>query len=295
MIERRDHRPPVTYTTFKARDLGSDTAELFSKAAKDAYDRFQPQAMLVGASCTAELIQDDPGGLMSALDLPIPVVPLELPSYQRKENWGAAETFYQLVRGLIGRNDGTTPVGSPRASARARTSWAPPRSASGTATTSPRSPGCWTSWDRRQRRRPDGRDPHDLQRIPRGRRQHPAVPRDRGQPPLAGARVEDARDRDGPLSASTPPASSSRSGRNLRGRSAPLLDAMPTRLPWWSRSVDSNYLTGKRVFVFGDGTHALAAARVAKEEMGFEVVGLGTYPRVRPGGARAANSTASRR
>ena len=40
---------------------------------------------MVGASCTAELIQDDPGGLASALDLPIPVIPLELPAYQRKE------------------------------------------------------------------------------------------------------------------------------------------------------------------------------------------------------------------
>jgi light-independent protochlorophyllide reductase subunit N len=29
MIERRDQRPPVTYTTFQARDLGGDTAELF--------------------------------------------------------------------------------------------------------------------------------------------------------------------------------------------------------------------------------------------------------------------------
>ena len=28
MIERRGERPPVTYTTFQARDLGSDTAEL---------------------------------------------------------------------------------------------------------------------------------------------------------------------------------------------------------------------------------------------------------------------------
>ena len=27
MIERRDHRPPVTYTTFQARDLGADLAE----------------------------------------------------------------------------------------------------------------------------------------------------------------------------------------------------------------------------------------------------------------------------
>ncbi len=28
MIERRGARPPVTYTTFQARDLGGDTAEL---------------------------------------------------------------------------------------------------------------------------------------------------------------------------------------------------------------------------------------------------------------------------
>ena len=58
--------------------------------------------MLVGASCTGELIQDDPGGLARALNLPIPVVPLDLPSYQRKENWGASETFYQLVRAMAG-------------------------------------------------------------------------------------------------------------------------------------------------------------------------------------------------
>jgi light-independent protochlorophyllide reductase subunit B len=51
------------------------------------------------------------------------------------------------------------------------------------------------------------------------------------------------------------------------------------RLPWWSKSVDSNYLTGKRVFVFGDATHAVAAARVAVEEMGFKLVGLGAYNR----------------
>ena len=36
MIERRDHRPPVTYTTFQARDLGKDTADLFQRAARDA-------------------------------------------------------------------------------------------------------------------------------------------------------------------------------------------------------------------------------------------------------------------
>ncbi len=100
MIERRPKRPPVTYTTFQARDLGGDTAELFKTAVAEAYERFHPQAILVGASCTAELIQDDPGGLAQALNLPVPVIPLELPAYQKKENWGAAETFYRLVRAL---------------------------------------------------------------------------------------------------------------------------------------------------------------------------------------------------
>ena len=102
MIERQGQRPPVSYTTFQARDLGGDTAALFKNSVRDAYDQFRPEAMIVGASCTAELIQDDPGGLARALDLPIPVVPLELPAYQRKENWGASETFYQLVRALSG-------------------------------------------------------------------------------------------------------------------------------------------------------------------------------------------------
>ena len=36
MIERLKKRPPVTYTTFQARDLGSDTADLFKEAARDA-------------------------------------------------------------------------------------------------------------------------------------------------------------------------------------------------------------------------------------------------------------------
>ncbi len=134
MIERRSARPPVTYTTFQARDLGGDTAELFKNAARDAYERFQPQALLVGASCTAELIQDDPGGLARALDLPVPVVAVELPAYQKKENWGAAETFYQLVRACAGPH--APPPGTLRARvpAHAAICWARARWASATAT-----------------------------------------------------------------------------------------------------------------------------------------------------------------
>ncbi|MBK5914123.1 nitrogenase component 1, partial [Rhodocyclus purpureus] len=103
MIERRAARPPVSYTTFSARDLGGDTAECFKRAARNAVARHAPQALIVGASCTGELIQDDPGGLAQALGLPIPVIPLELSSYQRREHWGAAETFYQLVRAMSPR------------------------------------------------------------------------------------------------------------------------------------------------------------------------------------------------
>ncbi|MFN7158756.1 MAG: nitrogenase component 1, partial [Erythrobacter cryptus] len=59
----------------------------------------------------------------------------------------------------------------------------------------------------------------------------------------------------------------------------PALGDTSSRLPWWSRSVDSTYLTGKRVFIFGDATHAIAAARIARKELGFEVCGLGCYNR----------------
>jgi light-independent protochlorophyllide reductase subunit B len=98
MIERRDRRPPVTYTTFQARDLGGDTATLFKTSVREAYERFKPALIMVGGSCTAELIQDDPGGLGETLGLPVPIVKLEFSAYQRRETHGAAETFLRLVR-----------------------------------------------------------------------------------------------------------------------------------------------------------------------------------------------------
>ena len=70
----------MTYTTFQARDLGGDTANLVTRAVQDAVDRFKPKALLVGESCTAELIQDNPGSLAMGMNLGLPIVPLELPS-----------------------------------------------------------------------------------------------------------------------------------------------------------------------------------------------------------------------
>jgi len=284
MIERRDRRPPVTYTTFAARDLGGDTAELFKTAARNAYERFKPQAMIVGASCTGSLIQDDPGGLARALDLPIPVVTVDLPAYQRKENWGAAETFYQLVRALAGP------------SAPAPGSKRPDRPEG-------RRPRCNllgpTALGFRHRddvteisgllarlgveinvTAPMGATPADLAKL--GDADFNVVL----YPEIAGLAASWLLRTFGQPSTRTIPIGVSATREfiaevaKLAGVDAStLLAASSTRLPWYSRSVDSTYLTGKRVFVFGDATHAVAAARIASDELGFKVVGLGTYAR----------------
>lgn len=284
MIERRPQRPPVTYTTFQARDLGSDTAELFKTACRAAYERFRPQALLVGASCTAELIQDDPGGLARALELPIPVIPLELPAYQKKENWGAAETFYQLVRTLAGPH--APPPGTRR----------PPRPEGRKPRANLLGP---TALGFRHRD-----DPQEVARLLELLGVEVAV-----TAPL-GATVEDlARLGEADLNLVLYPEIALPAARFLERafgqpftRTVPIglgacrdllrevagilqLDPEPAlarvdaRACWWSRSVDSTYLTGKRVFVFGDASHAIAAARVAREELAFDVVGLGTYSR----------------
>jgi len=284
MIERRDRRPPVTYTTFSARDLGGDTAELFKTAAQNAYDRFQPQAMLVGASCTGSLIQDDPGGLARALDLPIPVVAVDLPAYQRKENWGAAETFYQLVRTLAGPS--APAPGSPRpqhvAGVGARCNLLGP-----------------TALGFRHRddiveitsllaklgidvnvTAPMGATPADIARL--GEADFNVVL----YPEIAGQAASWLQRTFGQPFTKTVPIGVSATREfveevaKLAGVDASeTLASASTRLPWYSRSVDSTYLTGKRVFIFGDATHAVAAARIASDELGFKVVGLGTYSR----------------
>ncbi|TVQ35436.1 MAG: ferredoxin:protochlorophyllide reductase (ATP-dependent) subunit B [Geminicoccaceae bacterium] len=291
MIERRDHRPPVTYTTFQARDLGKDTAELFKDATRAAFERFQPEAMIVGASCTAELIQDDPGGLARALQLPIPVVPLELPSYQKKENWGAAETFYQLVRAFAGPL--APPPGSP---ARA------PNPEPSVNLLGPTALGFRHRDDVREIEgllrelgvrvnvtAPMGARPRDLQRLPEADANVVLYPE------IADVAARWLERTFKQQTIRTVPIGVGATQDFVREVAAlfgldpaPVLATARSRLPWYSRSVDSTYLTGKRVFVFGDATHAIAAARVAAKELGFTVVGLGTYGREFARDVRAA-------
>ncbi|MDP4025419.1 ferredoxin:protochlorophyllide reductase (ATP-dependent) subunit B [Methylobacterium sp. NEAU 140] len=279
MIERRDRRPPVTYTTFRAQDLGRDTAELFKTAVAEAHARFAPQAMIVGASCTAELIQDDPGGLARALDLPIPVVPLELPAYQKKENWGAAETFYRLVRALAGpavsrpvREPGRRPLcnvlGPTALGFRHRDDLVEVRALLDRLGVDVNVVA------------PLDATPADLARL--GAADFNVVL----YPETARSAADYLKKHHGQPFTREVPIGVGGTRRfveevaALAGLDAgPVLDGAGSRLPWYSRSVDSTYLTAKRVFVFGDATHAIGLARVAARELGFTVVGLGTYSR----------------
>jgi len=291
MIERHDRRPPVTYTTFQARDLGADTADLVKRTVAQAFERFAPQALLVGESCTAELIQDQAGTLARSLGLPVPVVPLELPAYSRKENWGASETFYHLLRALIAPPAPGTTRPARAAGARPRVNLLGPTSL-----------GFRCRDDVVEVTRllasagvevhvvaPLGASPADLARIPEADANvclYPEVARTAcrwlersfGQPTVATV----------PLGVGACRDFLREVGEVTGADVAAALDAPQARLPWYSRSVDSTYLTGKRVFVFADATHAVAAARVASEELGFEVVGLGSYSREQAREVRAA-------
>jgi light-independent protochlorophyllide reductase subunit B len=284
MIERRDQRPPVTYTTFQARDLGSDTAELFKSAARDAYERFKPQAMLVGASCTAELIQDDPGGLARALNLPIPVVPLELPAYQRKENWGASETFYQLVRALCTPH--APPPGTPRAVRAAGTR--PSCNLLGATGLGFRHrddikeiSGLLTSMGIDIKViAPYGATPADVARLGEADFNVVLYPETASQAASWLQRTfAQPFTKTIPIGVGATREFIAEVAALAGVDAAPVLNDPRSRSTWYAKSVDSTYLTGKRVFVFGDATHAVAAARIAAKEMGFKVVGIGTYSR----------------
>ena len=271
MIERRDHRPPVTYTTFQARDLGADTAGLFKDACQDAYDRFKPEAIIVGASCTAELIQDDPGGLAETMGLDIPVIPLELPSYQRKENFGADETFFQIVKHLAQPMQKTERVscniiGATALGFRHRDDVAEITNL------------LYELGIEVNVRAPMGATPSDIAKMGQAHFNVLLYP-ETGE--MAARHCERAFEQ--PYTKTIPIGAGAtwdfiEEIRQLSG-STNEIDSDRLRQTWWSRSVDSTYLTGKRVFIFGDGTHVKAAARVARDEIGFEVVGMGCYNR----------------
>ncbi|MBT8412007.1 MAG: ferredoxin:protochlorophyllide reductase (ATP-dependent) subunit B [Octadecabacter sp.] len=271
MIERRNHRPPVSYTTFQARDLGADTSHLFKDACHDAIERFNPQAIIVGASCTAELIQDDPGGLAETMGFDIPVIALELPSYQRKENFGCDETFFQIVRALAKKVERTKRVtcnliGPTALGFRHRDDI---EELTGLLSDMGIDVNVCA---------PMNATPADIARMGAAHFNVLMYP----ETAEAAARWME-QNLDQPYTKVVPIGVGATRDfiaevAAITGKSA-LIDESRLRQPWYAASVDSTYLTGKRVFIFGDGTHVKAAARIARDEMGFEVAGMGCFNR----------------
>ena len=305
MIERRPGRPPVSYTSFQQRDLGRSTADLIKEAARATYERFRPEVLLIGESCTAELLQDQAGSLVRGLGLPVPVLPLDLPSWSRKETWGAGETFHRLVRALL--KPRAPAPGAPRP-ARAP-GQAPRANLLGPIALGFRCRDDVTAVSRLLAAigvevhivAPLGARPSDLLRLPeadfniclypeiaestcawleRTFRQPwvRAVPIGIGATRDFLAEVARLANEPGVTAAATRLADSATAGASEIGFATGAAAYAP-RLPWYSQSVDATYLTGKRVFIFGDATHALAAARIVDRELGMRVVGLGTYLR----------------
>ena len=291
MIERDGRRPPVTWTTFQARDLGSSTAEMVIETLRGACERYQPQVLLVAESCTGELIQDQPGALAKGAGLSAPVIPIEMAAYTRKENWGASETFYQLVRGLLAGR-----VPKPGEEVAVRSPERPPS----VNLIGPTKLGFRCRDDVIEITRllesmgvevnvvaPLDASPRDLLRIPEADANVNLAP-EVGDLTCDWLRRQFKQ----PIIATVPMGWGATQDFIAEVSDTLGLEIDPkrvggSRLPWYSRSVDSTYLTGKRVFIFADGTHALAAARMARDEMGFEVVGLGTYSRERARDVRA--------
>lgn len=291
MIEREGRRPPVTWTTFQARDLGSSTAEMVIETLQGVCERYQPKVLLVAESCTGELLQDQPGALARGAGLTAPVIPIEMAAYTRKENWGASETLYQLVRGLLGGKARDAGQGDAASSASRR----PSVNLIGPTKLGFRCRDDVTEVTRLLEQMgvlvnvvaPLGATPHDLLRIP------DADANINLAPEVGDLTCDWLRRQFKQPTIQTVPLGWGAT-RDFIAEVAQVLslDIDPdsvgeSRLPWYSRSVDSTYLTGKRVFVFADGTHAIAAARMARDEMGFEVVGLGTYSRERARDVRA--------
>jgi light-independent protochlorophyllide reductase subunit B len=205
------------------------------------------------------------------MGIPVPVVALELPSYQRKENFGTDETFYQLVRALAHPVEKTPEVTANLIG--------------------PLALGFRHRDDIEEVKgllyemgiginvvAPFDATPQDLTRLGAA---HVNVLMYPEHAETAARHME--RTLGIPYTKTVPIGVGATHDfvaevAQICGVE-PKKDLSRLRQPWWSKSVDSTYLTGKRVFLFGDATHVTTAARIARDEMGFEVVGLGCYNR----------------
>ena len=284
MIERNQKRPRSP-TRPSRRAIWVATRRSCSRPRRATrFERFRPQAMLVGASCTAELIQDDPGGLARALDTrsrssrSAAGVPAQGELGSGSSLLSARAHFRRAERAVAGHGTGAPSIRDAAALQSARTLGARLPSPEMTCRRSPLLLGR-LGVDVHVVA-PLGATPADLARL--GDADFNIV-----LYPEIGAQAAKWLERtfQQPVVKTVPIGVGAT--RDFIAEVAGIAGIDPSavlanessRLPWYSRSVNSTYLTGKRAFVFGDATHAIAAARIASKELGFRVVGLGTYSR----------------
>ena len=58
---------------------------------------------------------------------------------------------------------------------------------------------------------------------------------------------------------------------SLDGQSA------PSGVPWFARTADMESFSNKRAFVFGDATQVVGVVKFLKDELGMQIIGVGTY------------------
>ena len=255
MIERRGARPPVTYTTFQARDLGGDTAELFKTSAARRIRAFRAASHDRRRILHSRAHSGRPGRPRQGSQPADPGHCAWNCRPIRKKKTGARRRPSIGSRAIFAgqRRGSQLPERSQAATYSARR-----RSASVIATTCAKSPACSAPRRRSARGGSARSDASRSRPTRRSRLQRRALSRDR----IAG----------GPMAGKEPWAAVHEN--HAPGRCAtrefiaevaclagvdpaPVLNDENSRLPWYSRSVDSTYLSGKRVFIFGDATHAI--------------------------------------
>jgi hypothetical protein len=286
---RRSPTPP------SRRGISAATPRTWSRTLRDACERTSRRCCWWATPAPRSCCRTSPARWRPAAACPFPVSRGML-AYSRKENWGASETFL---------HPGARPAAAPGPAAGRAAERAP--GAPSVNLLGPSSLGFRCRDDVREITRsarslgvdvnvvaPLGASPPRPAAPAGGGCQRLPVPGGRRHRlRLAGAQFQQPTDRTVPIGVGATGTSSTslRDARSIH-RPAP----RDSRLPWYSRSVDSTYLTGKRVFIFGDATHAVAAARIATEELASTSSASAPTPASRPASVRARRRNwASRR
>ncbi|MCB0070919.1 MAG: ferredoxin:protochlorophyllide reductase (ATP-dependent) subunit B [Caldilineaceae bacterium] len=288
MLERAADFPQMTTSTVSGRDLSMGTVRL-PDTLRQVDAEWQPEVILVCASCSTILLQEDLQALAANADVAAEVIVLDVNPYRRQETQTVEDAFTTLVQRF--------------ATAQPRTP-APSVNILG-----PASLGFHARQDIISLRRmlqalgvsvnvlaPWGAGIDDLRRLPAawltvapyrelGYDAARFLETTFGTPALTATPMgvqptlrwlHDLVDRLNEIGAelgATPVAMPPLTAFSLDGLSA------PSSVPWFARTADMESFSSKRAFVFGDATRTVGVVKFLRDELGMQIAGAGTYLR----------------